>query len=270
MKKFKLLALGATISALMASNAQAQTYTWDKGLQAGVSAGTSSVATIQDDAASGKFLTLKGYSWNFDKLNPPATPAIGGTEDFGTLTAANLGWAADSNDHGVGIQGSANWVFQPENGYAATPPDNEIRPDQFVAVDATSLKAQGLSSLTFNISSMDASPVEGSLIYGIANGSTVGTLLYHVTSPGSAGDVYGIQISSGDLAKYDAFLVTADRAAQSFGSSPVLPYSSVVITNGVTATFSTPPVPEPDEYVLMMLGAGLVAFQIKRKKAASA
>jgi hypothetical protein len=48
-----------------------------------------------------------------------------------------------------------------------------------------------------------------------------------------------------------------------------LPYSSVVITNGLTATF-TPPVPEPDEYVLMMMGAGLVAFQIKRKKAASA
>ena len=266
MINFKMLALGTAMTAFMASNAQAQTYTWTSSLQNGIT-GTSSTATYQDDAASGKFLTLKGYSWNFDRLNPPATPAIGQTENFGTLTAANLGWAADGNDYGVGIQGSANWVFQPQYGYSATPPDNEIRPDQFVGVDATSLKAQGLTNLTFNISSMDGSPAEGSLIYGIANGSTVGTLLFHVPSPGSAGDVYNIQISSADLAKFDTFLVTADRAAQAFGGTPVLPYSSVVITNGVTATFSAPPVPEPDEYALMMMGAGLVAFQVKRKRA---
>jgi hypothetical protein len=268
MKNFKLLALGATITALMVSNAQAQTYTWTTSLQNGIT-GTSSTATYQDDAASGKFLTLKGFSWNFNQTNPPTTPAIGGTENFGTLTAANLGWAADGNDYGVGIQGSANWLYQPQYNYAVTPADNEIRPNQFVGVDATSLKAQGLSSLTFNISSMDASPVEGSLIYGLANGSTVGTLLQHITSPGSAGDLYNVQISNADLAKYDLFLVTADRSA-GVSFAPTVPYSSVVITNGATATFSPPPVPEPDEYVLMMLGAGLVAFQVKRKKAASA
>jgi hypothetical protein len=64
MKNFKLLALGATITALMVSNAQAQTYTWTTSLQNGIT-GTSSTATYQDDAASGKFLTLKGFSWNF-------------------------------------------------------------------------------------------------------------------------------------------------------------------------------------------------------------